>query len=243
MFDLPLRSCNRPGDDQDQTRPGAGHESTQRAATVTTDVHGVPGVVLAGGLARRMGGGDKPLLELGGRTIIARIIARLEPQCECLVINANGDPQRFASFGLPVIADGVKDHPGPLAGILAALDWAAAKRLNAAWVLSAPADCPFLPRDLVPRLTQALMAEKAEFAVAASKGRSHPVVGLWSVSSREALRRALAVDGLRKVSQWTARFRVASVEWPAEPVDPFFNANTPDDLSEAERLAAIDDRA
>ena len=115
---------------------------------------GAPGVVLAGGLARRMGGGDKPLREIGGRTILARVIARLEPQCECLAINANGDPERFASFGLPVIADGVKGHPGPLAGILAGLDWAAANRPKAAWVLSAPGDCPFLPRDLVARLGQ-----------------------------------------------------------------------------------------
>ena len=210
---------------------------------MTARDRGAPGVVLAGGLARRMGGGDKPLREIGGRTILARVVARLDPQCECLAINANGDPRRFASFGLPVIADGVKDFPGPLAGILAALDWAAASRPNSAWILSAPADCPFLPRDLVPRLSQALIAEKAELAVAASKGRSHPVVGLWSVASREALRRALAVEGLRKVSQWTARFRLARVEWPTEPLDPFFNANTVDDLAEAERLAAIDDRA
>ncbi len=200
------------------------------------------GVVLAGGRARRMGGGDKALREIGGRTILARVIARLEPQCECLAINANGDPRRFASFRLPVIADSVKDFPGPLAGILAALDWAAADRPNAAWVLSAPADCPFLPRDLVARLSQALITENAEFAVAASKARSHPVVGLWRVASREALRRALAVEGLRKVSQWTARFRGATVEWPSEPLDPFFNVNTVDDLAAAERLAAIDDR-
>ncbi len=210
---------------------------------MTAHDRGAPGVVLAGGLARRMGGGDKPLREIGGRTILARVVARLEPQCECLAINANGDPRRFASFGLPVVADGVKDFPGPLAGILAALDWAAASQPNSAWILSAPADCPFLPSDLVPRLSQALIAEKAELAVAASKRRSHPVVGLWSVASREALRRALAVEGLRKVSQWTARFRLARVEWPAEPLDPFFNVNTVDDLAEAERLAAIDDRA
>jgi molybdenum cofactor guanylyltransferase len=210
---------------------------------MTAHDRGAPGVVLAGGLARRMGGGDKPLREIGGRTILARVVARLEPQCECLAINANGDPRRFASFGLPVVADGVKDFPGPLAGILAALDWAAASQPNSAWILSAPGDCPFLPSDLVPRLSQALIAEKAELAVAASKRRSHPVVGLWSVASREALRRALAVEGLRKVSQWTARFRLARVEWPAEPLDPFFNVNTVDDLAEAERLAAIDDRA
>ena len=139
---------------------------------MTTGDGGAPGVVLAGGLARRMGGGDKPLVEIGGRTILARVIACLEPQCECLAINANGDPRRFASFGLPVVADGVPGHPGPLAGILAALDWAAANRPNAAWILSAPGDCPFLPRDLVARLSQALIAENAEIAVGPPTGNS-----------------------------------------------------------------------
>jgi molybdenum cofactor guanylyltransferase len=207
------------------------------------EVSGPPGVVLAGGLARRMGGGDKPLREIGGRTILARVIARLEPQCECLVINANSDPRRFASFCLPVIADGVQDYPGPLAGILAALDWAAANRPDAAWILSAPGDCPFLPRDLVARLSHALIADNAELAIAASQGQSHPVIGLWNVALRDALRRALVVEGLRKVGQWTARYRLATVTWPAEPLDPFFNANTVDDLAEGERLAAIDDHA
>jgi molybdopterin-guanine dinucleotide biosynthesis protein A len=190
-----------------------------------------------------MGGGDKPLREIGGRTILARVIARLESQCECLVISANGDPQRFAAFGLPVLADGVKHYPGPLAGILAALDWAAASRPNAAFILSAPGDCPFLPRDLVARLSRALIAENAELAVAASQGQSHPVIGLWSVALRDALRQALVVEGVRKVHQWTARYRLATVAWPAEPLDPFFNANTLDDLAEAQRLAVIDDHA
>jgi molybdenum cofactor guanylyltransferase len=209
---------------------------------VPIDLGGAPGVVLAGGLARRMGGGDKPLREIGGRTILARVVARLEPQCECLIINANGDPQRFASFGLPVVADGVEDYAGPLAGILAGLDWAAANRPNAAFVLSAPGDCPFLPRDLVARLGQAVIADNAELAVAASQGQPHPVIGLWSVALRDALRWALVSEGLRKVGQWTARCRLATVAWPVEPLDPFFNANSLDDLAEAARLAAIDDR-
>ena len=108
--------------------------ANQKTATVTTEASGVPGILLAGGLARRMGGGDKPLREIGGRTILARVIARLTPQCECLALSANGDPSRFASFGLPVVADGVKNYPGPLAGILAGLDWAAARRPNAQWI-------------------------------------------------------------------------------------------------------------
>ncbi len=207
-----------------------------------TEASGVPGLVLAGGLARRMGGGDKPLREIGGRTILSRVISRLAPQCEGLLLSANGDPLRFASFGLPVVADGVKHYPGPLAGILAGLDWAAAHRPNAQWILSAPGDCPFLPRDLVVRLRDAVSAQDAELAVAASQGRSHPVIGLWKVALRDALREALVVEGLRKVDAWTGRYRLATVAWPAEPVDPFFNANTVEDLAEAERLAAIDDR-
>src|SRR6202142_2881989 len=141
-----------------------------------------PGVLLAGGLARRMGGGDKPMRQIAGRTILGRVIARLEPQCDGLILNANGDPARFASFGLPVIADTVANFPGPLAGILAALDWAASVRPEVSWVLSAAADCPFLPRDLVARLHHARVRENAELAVAASAGQSHPVIGLWSVA-------------------------------------------------------------
>src|SRR6185312_1953915 len=128
----------------------------------------IPGVVLAGGLARRMGGGDKPMRKIAGKTILDRAIARLAPQCSELIINANGDPERFGGFGLPVIADDVADYPGPLAGILAALDWAAANRPDARWILSAPGDCPFLPRDLVSRLEAARAAQDAELAVAAS---------------------------------------------------------------------------
>lgn len=209
---------------------------------MTAESSRTPGVILAGGLARRMGGGDKPLSEIGGRPILARIVERLAPQCEGLVLNANGDPRRFSSFGLPVIADGVKDHPGPLAGILAGLDWAAVNRPGARWILTVPGDCPFLPGDLAARLSQALDAEGADLAVAASKGRSHPVVALWPVALRDALRRALVVEGLRKVGDWEGRYRAASVAWQAEPIDPFFNANTASDLAEAELLAAIEDQ-
>ena len=187
-----------------------------------------------------MGGGDKPMRTIGGRTILDRVIARLAPQCDGLILNANGDPARFASFGLPVIADGVADFPGPLAGILAALDWAAANRPDVKFVLSAAADCPFLPRDLVARLSSALDAEKAELAVAASDGQSHPVIGLWRVALREQLRHALVVEDIRKIDRWTARYRLATVTWPVEPLDPFFNANTMDDIAEAERLAVLD---
>jgi molybdopterin-guanine dinucleotide biosynthesis protein A len=200
----------------------------------------IPGVLLAGGLARRMGGGDKPMRQIGGRTILERVIARLKPQCDGLLLNANGDPTRFASFGLPVIADTVENFPGPLAGILAGLDWLAANRPEVPWMLSAAADCPFLPRDLVARLHRTRAQQEAQLAVAASGGQSHPVIGLWSVGLRGELRHALVAEGVRKIDRWTARYALATVNWPAEPLDPFFNANTVDDIAEAERLAALD---
>jgi molybdopterin-guanine dinucleotide biosynthesis protein A len=205
-----------------------------------TELAKIPGVLLAGGLARRMGGGDKPMREIAGRTLLDRVIARLAPQCDGLILNANGDPARFISFGLPVIADSVADFPGPLAGILAALDWTAEHRPDVTHILSAAADCPFLPRDLVARLHAALHAENAQLAVAASDGQSHPVIGLWSVALRAELRHALVVEDIRKIDRWTARYRLATVSWPVTPLDPFFNANTMDDIAEAERLAALD---
>jgi molybdopterin-guanine dinucleotide biosynthesis protein A len=214
--------------------------TSARAPTVTSEFPATPGLLLAGGLARRMGGGDKPMRTIGGQTILARVIARLGPQCGELLLNANGDPARFANFGLPVIPDSVKDFPGPLAGILAGLDWAAANRPEVSWVLSAAADCPFLPRDLVARLHRARADENAQLAVAASDGQSHPVIGLWSVALREELRHALVVEDVRKIDRWTARYRLATVTWPTTPLDPFFNANTMDDIAEAERLAALD---
>ncbi|MGJ4892412.1 molybdenum cofactor guanylyltransferase MobA [Bradyrhizobium sp. HKCCYLRH3099] len=201
----------------------------------------IPGVVLAGGLAQRMGGGDKPLRLVDGRTILARVIARLAPQCSLLVLNANGDPARFPGFGLPVVPDGVAGFPGPLAGILAGLDWVATHLPAAPWMLSAPGDCPFLPRDLAVRLSEARAAEHAELALAASSGQTHPVIGLWPVALRDDLRRALVAEDIRKVTRFTARYKVATVSWPAAPRDPFFNANTIADLAEAERLAALDD--
>jgi molybdenum cofactor guanylyltransferase len=204
---------------------------------VTTEI---PGVLLAGGLARRMGGGDKPMRTIGGRTILARVITRLSPQCDGLILNANGDPARFSAFGLPVISDNVADFPGPLAGILAALDWAAANRPSVEWILSAAADCPFLPRDLVARLYQGLSEQNAQLAVAASGRQTHPVIGLWNVALRGELRHALVVEDIRKIDRWTARYKLATVSWPITPLDPFFNANTVEDIAEAERLATLD---
>jgi molybdopterin-guanine dinucleotide biosynthesis protein A len=194
------------------------------------------GVVLAGGLARRMGGGDKSMRRIDRLTILDRVLERLGPQCVGLLLNANGDPARFARFRPPVVADSVENHPGPLAGVLAGLDWTAANRPGVEWIVSVAADCPFLPRDLVERLHRARMAKDADLAVATSARRRHPVIGLWQVAMRDELRHALVEEGIRKIDHWTARYRVATASWPARPVDPFFNVNTPKDLAEAERL-------
>lgn len=198
------------------------------------------GVLLAGGLARRMGGGDKPMQTVGGQSMLARVISRLAPQCDGLILNANGDPARFAGLGLPVVADAVDGSPGPLAGILSGLDWVADNWPEARWMLSAAADCPFLPRDLVARLDQARRTRNAPLAVAASGGQNHHVIALWSLELREPLREAVVSEGCRAVGRWMARYPVATVEWPVTPFDPFFNANTPDDLAEANRLAALE---
>jgi molybdenum cofactor guanylyltransferase len=196
------------------------------------------GAILAGGLARRMGGADKARIRIGGATILERVLARLRPQCARLVLNAN-DAGRFVDAGLLVVADGVPDFPGPLAGILAALDLAAAQTPEIAWVLSAPSDCPFLPRDLVARLHRARRDSGTMIACAASSGRRHPVIALWPVALRDDLRKVLAREGTRSVGEWSARYTLAVAEWQTVPVDPFFNVNTPDDVAEAARLAAL----
>jgi molybdenum cofactor guanylyltransferase len=195
------------------------------------------GLVLAGGLARRMGGGDKARIRIGGMTILERVLVRLEPQCSQIIINANGDPARFADTGLPVVADSVPDFAGPLAGILAGLDWTAANAPNCGWLVSVPGDCPFLPTDLATRLREACSAEKTQLACARSGDWRHPVVGLWPVALRDDLRRALVDEGLRKIEVWTERHGVAIADWRVEPVDPFLNVNTPDDAARAETIA------
>jgi molybdopterin-guanine dinucleotide biosynthesis protein A len=198
----------------------------------------VCGIILAGGLARRMGGGDKPLRTIAGKPILVHVIDRLQPQCARLVLNANGDPARFASFGLPVVADDVPDFAGPLAGILAGLGWSAANVPDCECGVSVAADTPFIPRDLVARLRAARLNEASDIAVAASGGRTHPVIALWPIALRTELRRALTQEGERKIDRFTARYQVAEVSWPKEPYDPFFNVNEAGDLAAAEEMAA-----
>lgn len=201
-----------------------------------TPITGVIGILLAGGRARRMGGGDKCLRPLAGRTLLARIIERARPQVDALVLNANGDPARFAAFGLPVAPDVIEGFAGPLAGVLTGMDWAAANAPAARWIATFPTDAPFLPSDMVARLLAAVADDAAELACAASAGRAHPVAGLWPVALRADLRRAMQDEDMRKIDAWTARYRLARVDWPADAIDPFFNANQPEDLAEAERL-------
>jgi molybdopterin-guanine dinucleotide biosynthesis protein A len=197
------------------------------------------GVILAGGLGRRMGGGDKPLRTIRGITILEHVVRRFSDQCDDIILNANGDPSRFSSFGLAVVEDNVKDNPGPLAGILAALDWTAENQPDAEWVVSVAGDCPFLPRDLVQRLHQARALEQTQLVVASSGEQNHPVIGLWRVALRHELRHALVKEEIRKIDRWTARYTMATAAWSMDPVDPFYNANTLEDLDEAERLAEL----
>jgi molybdopterin-guanine dinucleotide biosynthesis protein A len=201
------------------------------------DVPPTVGLVLAGGLARRMGGGDKALIKVGGVAIIDRVLERLRGACQTIVLNANGDLARFARYRLPVVADSIPDFAGPLAGILAGLDWATAHAPATEWLASVPGDCPFLPRDLVARLHAARAAASSALACAQSGDWRHPVVGLWRVDLRDDLRHALAVEGLRKIEIWTARHGIALASWPDQPFDPFFNVNTPDDAATADDVA------
>jgi molybdopterin-guanine dinucleotide biosynthesis protein A len=196
------------------------------------------GLILAGGLARRMGGGDKALLQIGSETILDRVLARLAAQCERIILNANGEPSRFERFSLPVVADDIPDFAGPLAGILAGLDWVSENAKPIEWIVSVPGDCPFAPRDLVARLHTARREAGTPLACAKSGDWRHPVAALWPLSLRDDLRRALVDEGLHKIEIWTGRHGVAIAEWPDRPVDPFFNVNRPEDLAEAERLAA-----
>jgi len=200
----------------------------------------IVGLLLAGGQSRRMGGGDKALRVIGGVSLLQRVIERLLPQVETLVLNANGDPARFAGFGLTVVPDSVPGFAGPLAGVLAGLDWTADHRPNYTHVVSVATDAPFLPRDLVSRLLRDMEKSGAELACAASGGQPHPVIGLWPVRLREDLRRAIVDETVRKVDVWTARHRLAVVSFPDEPIDPFFNANRPEDLTTAAALLAME---
>lgn len=194
------------------------------------------GVVLAGGLARRMGGVDKPLLSIGGRTLLSRVVERLGPQCDATIINGNGPQGRFRATPLPIVPDSIPDFPGPLAGILAAMEWAAAYRPAIQWVVSVPCDTPFLPHDLVLRLHETRATSGRSIACAASGNRIHHAVALWPTELRRSLREALSQKGAQSIRGWANSHGVIQADWPGEPVDPFFNINTLEDLAEAEAM-------
>ena len=178
-------------------------------------------------------GGDKPLRLLAGRSLLAHVIDRVAPQVQALAINANGDPVRFSSFGLDVVADEVPDYPGPLAGVLAGMRWASSHGYSL--VLSVPTDTPFLPNGLVTRLIEARETASAPIAYAASGGRTHPVVGLWRVDLADALETDLR-GGMRKVERWMAQHGAVVADFAVVDGDPFFNVNTPEELAEAEKM-------
>ncbi len=197
----------------------------------------VVGVILAGGRSRRMGGGDKALLTVGRQSILERVIERLAGQTSRLVLNANGDVARFLPFGLPIVPDTSPDYGGPLFGMLAGMRWAE-RNSDAGWIATAPADAPFLPRDLVSRLAEGL-TDDAAIAVCRSRGRLHPVIGLWPVALADALEAWLADQPQRAAHAWLATRRCSVVDFAMDgDVDPFFNVNTPADLDVARRYAS-----
>ena len=199
----------------------------------------IVGVVLAGGLSRRMDGREKSFVNVAGKPMLRHVLDRFTPQVEKVIINANGDAGRFAEYDYPVVAAPIPDYAGPLAGILAALDWAAAHHPDSQFVVSVAADAPFLPSNLVQQFLRVVADLEPELLCAASYGRTHPVVGLWPVHLRDEWRRAVVDKGIRKVDVWTMRYRLAYVEFNNDIGDPFFNVNRPDDLLEAERLLAM----
>lgn len=198
----------------------------------------VAGLILAGGLARRMGGGQKALVQLGGRHLVGHAIERLAPQAAPLALNVNVDDPAFEALDLPIVRDTVPDFAGPLAGVLAGLEWAGSLSPGPEWLLSAPTDAPFLPDDLVGRLLESAEREDAEVAVAMSDGRTHPVVALWRTSLRDALHEALVNRDIRKIDRFTGERRTVHVEWDTADGDPFFNVNTPQELEAATALLA-----
>ena len=200
--------------------------------------HGIIGVLLAGGQSRRMGGGDKCLRKLNGETILSRIVRRARPQVQHLILNANGDTSRFADQGLSIVKDVIPDHAGPLAGVLTGMEWARENMPEAPWIATFPNDAPFFPDDLVVSMHEAVDLANDDLACAGSLGRRHPVFGLWPVWLCDNLRHAVEEEGVRKIDEWTSRFRLVEVDFPASPHDPFFNINSPEDLAEAEGLVA-----
>lgn len=196
----------------------------------------VAAVLLAGGLSRRMGGTDKMLLEVGGRSLLQRVIDRTRPQVSTMLLNINGDPSRFAAFDLPVRSDIVEGYAGPLAGILTGMEWVRETLPGVHWLVSLATDTPMMPEDLVARLLAAVTEEGADIGCAQSGETRHPVFGLWPVRLAADLRRALVEEDIRKVELWMSRYKVAHAAWTGGRADPFFNLNTPEDVVRFDQL-------
>ena len=196
------------------------------------------GILLAGGLSRRMGGGDKNLLQLGGKSILRHVIERIAPQVDTLILNANGDADRFAEYGLPVVGDVIDGYAGPLAGVLTGLEWASVNSPSCEWVATFATDAPFVPKNLVVELLNSIEANGADMACAMSKDRTHPPFGIWPIRLKDSLRAAMIDEEMRKIDLWTARYKIVHVPFEEEGIDPFFNINKPDNLDEAEQLLA-----
>ena len=224
-----------PGEEWRVERPGATAEESQVAGgdarRLRDEKEKIAGILLAGGLSRRMGGGDKSLLTVGGRSLMERVIERAAPQVDCLLLNANGDLGRFAGFGLPVMADAVGGYAGPLAGILTGLEWLRDHRPDIPWLASFATDTPLVPTDLVERLLAAVADGAGDLACAVAGGDTQPVFGLWPVSLAGVLRHALVEEKLYKITAFTARYRLAHADWPGSVDGPFFNVNTAEDLA------------
>ena len=196
----------------------------------------VCGLLLAGGQSRRMGGGDKCLKTLNGKSLLARVIKCARPQVDHIILNANGDVARFDSYGLTVVKDVVDGFAGPLAGILTGLEWVRNNRPDCHWVASFACDAPFVPDNLVSRLSEAIVEKNGALVCASSNGRDQPVFGLWPVALAGDLRSALVKEGVRKVDIWTGRHHLVRANWSIDPIDPFLNVNRPSDLAKAEKV-------
>lgn len=221
--------------------PCKGRRNDEKARIVPEQLPTITGVLLAGGLSRRMGGGDKGLLQFGSGTMLGHVISRFAPQVSTLIINANGDPARFAEFDLPIASDTIDGNVGPLAGILAGIRWAREHTPDARFIATASTDAPFLPLDLVERLAKTAESNPGAIAIARSGGYLHPVIGLWPVAHHDDLEQALTQEGIRKVLRWTDKHGTMPVDFEdvsigSATIDPFFNANTPEELEEARRL-------
>ena len=195
----------------------------------------VGGVILAGGLSRRMGGQEKGMVLLDNKTILSRVIERAKPQTEKLILNANGNSQRFKGYKLTVVKDSISDYPGPLAGILSGMEWMSKNFENAIWLASFPCDAPFIPTNFVEKCLYKIPSN-TEIVCAKSVGRTHPVCALWKIKLMDELNTAIEKEGVRKIDNWTKNYNIHFVEFETTTIDPFFNINSPDDLKEAKTI-------